>query len=758
MKAKITLLVFLIVSADLSFVTSISLAGGIFSDWAYAVNNGNVPVILHIKTGEDKYSEIQLEPGKSIVLPAGSIKVTAFPAKGYLEKTDRMEVVANLITEGYGDIITEPGKSVKFPRPSIAVTPEMRKQMRDDVTFAPGALAPAEEVKEAAKEEAPIDDKEFLRKQNDMYIEEKNRLNEIEPDSAEAGVIGSALKNWGENIDRMTKEAEAKYGPDWREQYRDSNGKLPGGFIEDDKSRLIKLQEKRKEQQDKVDGLKSELEELTKQVKPVESRWEDRLAKDQQEFREKFIKEHGSPDTWNEETRKQYKEGFDDSSDKSKEQWEKDKAEQSDINKAIGKKIKEIADEQAELNQMNKVIEQQDKRLNEKPSAGPAIPAEPNETVSYLLSAFDEIDSMIREVEQARVKHYATLEGGRFMKCYYTKRTDIPESELGKSVYIITGEGWPADYPQWLWIPGLSIIMTGETIAGTLRPYTITCKLENSFRFLRDNADYYRKHPPIREMNYLRDGMDKWRRAFIEYHNAMDIYYEKLAEYTKYNRYFRSIYESKIKELDMKYAGRENNGVLWAKYDVERKELEDWWKEIERIKDAVGEEIYSGAVAQRVDKAQKVELFNGLDEEFSGAIKICKKNEEYIQLQERLQDKKLDKETRKQLKDESLRLEEEISKFIKDEEKSHGKNWMDRCRDPITGALPGGLVCDHGLTALKTMYNTRKGKMVFAVGEAQPTASKKEALPQDNLYTFLASCMGTEGVSGEKAQSLNRGL
>ena len=223
MKAKITLPVFLIVSATLSFIVSIALAEDvdIYSDWGFAINDGNVPVILHVKTGENKYTEIQLEPNKGIVLPAGSQKVTAFPVKGRLEKGERMRVETNLFIEGFNcpeNIITEPGKSVKFPRPSIAVTPQMHKYMKEHgVVFAPGAIAPAEE----AKEKTPIDDKEFLREQNKVYMERKKRLEEIDPNSAEAGVIGGALKIWEKDIDRMTKQAETKYGPDWREQYRD---------------------------------------------------------------------------------------------------------------------------------------------------------------------------------------------------------------------------------------------------------------------------------------------------------------------------------------------------------------------------------------------------------------------------------------------------------------------------------------------------------------------------------------------------------
>jgi hypothetical protein len=364
MKAKITPTILLIVLVGLSFIVSAASAKGIFVNWAFAVNKGNVPVILHVKTGENKYSEILLEPGQKMVLPAGSQKVTAFPAKGWLDEGDQMKVVTNLFSEDFwrpSKSITEPGKSVKFARPSVAVTPEMRKDMKDDVVFAPGALAEVEE-----KEEAPIDDRERLLEQNEMYMEKQKRLEEIDPNGAEAEAIKDALKNWKEDLERMTKQAEAKYGTDWREHYRDSNGKLPGGFIEDDKSRLAKIQEKRKEQQNKVDGLRSEFEELKKQLKPVEPRWEDRLIKDQREFREKFIEEHGPPSTWDEETRKKYEEGFNELTKKSKEQWEKDKAEQSEINRAIGRKIKEIAQEQVELNSLDKEAKQLEARQKAK--------------------------------------------------------------------------------------------------------------------------------------------------------------------------------------------------------------------------------------------------------------------------------------------------------------------------------------------------------------------------------------------------------
>lgn len=751
MKAKISLITFLIVSASLSLIVSAALAEGIFSDWAYATNDGNVPVILHVKTGENKYTEIQLEPGKGIVLPAGSQEVTAFPLKGRLAEGEQMSVKTNLFSETFNRLphtITEPGKSIKFPRPSIAVTPEIRKGMKDDVVFAPGALAPVEEVreetkeeiKEEAKKEAPIDDKEFLHEQNKMYMEKKQRLEEIDPDSAEAGVISGALKIWEKDIDRMTKEAEYKYGPDWREQYRDSNGKLPGGFIEDDKSKLIKLKERRKEQQGKVDGLKSEFEELKKRLQPVEPRWEDRLTKDQKKFREKFIEEHGPSDTWDEETRKKYSEGFNGLTKESRKQWEKDKAEQAEVNRAIGRKIKEIAQEQAELNLMDEAIELQDKKVAEKPYLTGARQESPQGT-EPLLQAIDEIEQMIRFVEAEEKKHNETIKKGRFMKGYYTELAGIPESELGRSVYILTGEdAWPSDYPEWL-----AQTIPGDTISGEISPYWhIVPKLKASVGHIQGNSEYYRKNPPAQEMNYLRKGLYEWQKALAEYHNALDNYYEVLANFVKYTRYYDRVRRDKLEEIDRKYAGRDNDKFQMAKYDVEVKAVEDWWQKLKPEEELYYNKLHSGEEAyNRVAKAAEAKMFNSLRDEFENSINITQKNKEYMGCEERLNDKKLEKSKRKNLEQQRDSLKKQIGDMIKNEQKARGENWRDRLRDPVTGELPGGLITDKGLDKLKTMYNKRKGRMAYQVGALgieEDWANKP--LPEDKLYNFLGVPVG----------------
>ena len=112
-------------------------------------------IIDKIFNSQDKYSEIWLDPGKFVVLPAGSRKVTAFSVKAKLNEGDQMEVVTNLFEEDLKEnrkSITESGKSVEFPRPSVAVTPERLKFLRDDAILAPGALAPVEDKKKDKKE------------------------------------------------------------------------------------------------------------------------------------------------------------------------------------------------------------------------------------------------------------------------------------------------------------------------------------------------------------------------------------------------------------------------------------------------------------------------------------------------------------------------------------------------------------------------------------------------------------------------------
>ena len=127
-----------------------------------------------------------------------------------------------------------------------------------------------------------------------------------------------------------------------------------------------------------------------------------------------------------------------------------------------------------------------------------------------LFKAFDEIDAMTKRVEAAATNHEETLKKLLFIKFYYTKRAGIPDDALGKSVYIIGENGRPNDYPEWLsqTIPGAD---RGD--AGIQQDKVIS-KLKTSLHFLKTNSEYYTKHPLLSEMNYLREGMDKWRSSW----------------------------------------------------------------------------------------------------------------------------------------------------------------------------------------------------------------------------------------------------
>ena len=178
-----------------------------------------------------------------------------------------------------------------------------------------------------------------------------------------------------------------------------------------------------------------------------------------------------------------------------------------------------------------------------------------------------------------------------------------------------------------------------------------------------------------------------------EYHNALDNYYETVAEYTKYVRYYGKLYYDGIEQLEAKYAGRDKDEILQAKYEVEKKTLEKQWEQAQEKMEVPYNKLHGDQEAyEKVNKASGVELFNDLWAEYGSIIDICIKNDSYMAQQEKLKDKRLDKKVRADLKKENAQLEKQILELIEKEQKQRGENWKDKCRNPVTGELPGGLL------------------------------------------------------------------
>ena len=250
---------------------------------------------------------------------------------------------------------------------------EHNSSVRDDIQWELDRIEARAKEKKLEAEVGLRD--EGLIKLNEDYMANEKEIEKLEKENPTGEEIKLRRRNRDslkEQFDERAKRAEEKHGPAWRDNYR-KDGKLPGAILEDNKSRLIKLKDARGAQEEKVKKLRDQFEELKKAAKPVES-WEDRLLEDQRKFREDFVKEHGESSGWTDEVRKEYENALNGLTQKSRKKWEEDKKSESENNRKLGKTIKELAEAKAELNQMDEVIELQDKRIAEKPLTGPAIP------------------------------------------------------------------------------------------------------------------------------------------------------------------------------------------------------------------------------------------------------------------------------------------------------------------------------------------------------------------------------------------------
>jgi PLAT/LH2 domain len=208
-------------------------------------------------------------------------------------------------------------------------------------------------------------DSELMRL-NETYMEDRARLEEIDPKGEEGELRKKRMVETEKAIaERIIKEVE-KYGTSWVDKYRDDKGVLPGGKLEDNKSRLIKLKDKQTTQQEKVTTLEENFERLKKETGGPGETAEQRLLMDQRKYREKFIDKHGSPFEWDEETRQKYSDDINDLTETSGTRWERDKEARSEKLRELGRTIKELAKEKAELNFLEKAVNKTKKRVEQK--------------------------------------------------------------------------------------------------------------------------------------------------------------------------------------------------------------------------------------------------------------------------------------------------------------------------------------------------------------------------------------------------------
>jgi HEAT repeat protein len=605
---------------------------------------------------------------------------------------------------------------------------------------------------------------------NDSLASDKKELDEaakVAPDGEAVRLLKKKIAGDEKELKSLMKTEREQEGPGWIEKYRADDGTLPGGYLEDAESRLVKLAGKRKEQAEKVAGLRQEFEEAKDNARPVLS-WNERLEKAREKYRDDFIEQHGPSSEWTEEERRAYQEGYNDLPEKERARWEEDKKKQREANRELGKAIKELSAEKAKLREMDRkagsLKKQAEKEKERKEDTGRAQkmktvrdnagdwPAydfadterpvrEPLTAENYtLFKAIDEINGMLKEVDRERARHVKVFSSPRFMACYYVKRGDLPKKELGVVLGKVDPETGRFRDSYWEWMANDMAAITdmwsrpivpgmASNDGALMHIDLIKYRLNRSLDYLKDNSGRYERKPPIKEMRHVRSLMDTWRDLVARYHNDVDAYFAYIAEFLVLDRYQHdAIYARKKEALDKKYAGRENDKALQAKYEIELKKLNAW-------RDKIGEKVkeyWDGykEVAGKASGWNKAQLPPALPESVGPHYQLKELNQEYMVLAERLKQvgrfSKEAGEIRKKMKD----LESRINELIQTEKKNNGKYWMDAYRSP-DGRSPGGFLKDGPVGRMMARRRMARGP--------SPSKSQKEPV-KDKFYAFLKSC------------------
>lgn len=364
-----------------------------------------------------------------------------------------------------------------------------------------------------------------------------------------------------------------------------------------------------------------------------------------------------------------------------------------------------------------------------------------------LLKALDEIRIMLEEVEAQIAKHTRIYAKPTFLACYYVKKAQLPESELGLSVLQINEKGHITDFPSWLnhemanisdipfggpYIPGLS-----TNKYSCMRYKEIRGKLKDALKYFKQYSQYYMENPPVEEMQHLRNMMAQWRSVVVAYHTALDAYLDNLAQWMVIKKYYgTTVYDQKKEAVEQKYPLRHEDDVQAAKYDIEIKAFEQWWEGLKQKMQM----HYSRFDKKEADiwATKKIQLPQGLEEVFGPYVHLVLLNREYIEKSARL--KKADKNSKeaKTISEALKELEKEISQAISQQQEKYGDTWKDRFRDK-RGKLPGGMIKDGWLDRVKQMAGKEKPK------KNSRSAAKTIADPgKDPFYEFLKQSLAQD--------------
>lgn len=205
----------------------------------------------------------------------------------------------------------------------------------------------------------PEADKTLLRL-NQQYQQDALRLRELNPDSREAELIRERMGNSREQIERIIEKAVEEHGVAWREAYRDKAGRLPGGFIEDDRSRLAAAEQRGAKINDELSRLEQRFKELGKEKQAIDQ-LPDYQSKGLEEFRKKYFAEHGIPKDETDPVKRRMKQkAFENACnheiERLTERWKEKKKAISQSNREKGRLIREIAQKRAEAEQLKEKV------------------------------------------------------------------------------------------------------------------------------------------------------------------------------------------------------------------------------------------------------------------------------------------------------------------------------------------------------------------------------------------------------------------
>jgi hypothetical protein len=309
-----------------------------------------------------------------------------------------------------------------------------------------------------------------------------------------------------------------------------------------------------------------------------------------------------------------------------------------------------------------------------------------------------------------------------------------PEVAINSMIYP---EAWGMDF---------SYFQESTKLDNFLHKDEILIKLNAARQYLKRFSEFYTEHPPIMEMEYLRAGMKQWWEHARTLNAALEEYFVSIAHFARVGHYEANVlYSQRCREIEKKYAGREDDSKMQVEYQEEMEELKEWreakLEEADQI-EADGFGIGFGSSWKTLKACCEAKFFNDLKTEFFPRVVVIKLNDKYMKQVKELSSLDPDSSKAKALKKSIARTGREIQVLIKAEKEKYSSKWKERYRDAVTGYLPGGLLKDNKFTEL--MITVRN---IFPKERISKACEKCQGIdPHIGLCETLEACEGLAAV------------